>query len=198
MQLEESFELAFARERVWAAFKDIPMLVSCLPGASLQGDPAADPLQLAFTVKLGPVSARFAGEGRVAYHENCTGTLAGGGTDRATNSRVKGSAAFALESTGSATRVRLVIDYALSGMLAQVGRPGIVKEIAAGLTRQFAANLQSRIAEVDASGSAVGGEAGDDGSQAAAPAPPLNAGALLGSALAQRLKKIVGSNDDGA
>jgi uncharacterized protein len=195
VQLEESFELAFARERVWAAFKDIAMLVSCLPGASLQGDPAAEPLQLIFTVKLGPVSARFAGEGRVAYHENCTGTLTGGGSDRATNSRVKGSVAFALESTGCATRVRLVIDYALSGVLAQVGRPGIVREIAAGLTRQFAANLQSRIAEVEASGPAAEGEAADDGSQAAATTPPLNAGALLGGALAQRLKKIVGKEE---
>ena len=191
MQLEETFELAFPRERVWAAFKDIPMLVSCLPGASLQGDSAADPLQLNFAVKLGPVSARFAGEGKVVYHENWTGSLTGGGSDRATNSRVKGSATFALESIDSVTRVRLVIDYALSGVLAQVGRPGIVKEMAAGLTRQFAANLQSRIAEREASGPAVEGEAGQE-PQGAASTQPLNAGALLGSALAQRLKKIVG------
>ena len=191
MQLEETFDLAFPRERVWAAFKDITMLVSCLPGASLQGDSVTDPLQLIFTVKLGPVSARFAGEGSVAYHEDCTGILTGGGTDRATNSRVKGSAAFGLESIESGTRVRLVIDYALSGVLAQVGRPGIVKELAAGLTRQFAANLQSRIAQRDVSDWAVQGVDGG-GAQTAAPAPPLNAGALLGGALVERLKKMVG------
>jgi hypothetical protein len=101
---------------------------------------------------------------------------------------VKGSAAFALEPVESGTRVRLAIDYALSGALAQVGRPGIVKELAAGLTRQFAANLQSRIAQREAS---------DPGLQAEAPgaetaAAPLDAGALLGGALVQRLKKIVG------
>jgi carbon monoxide dehydrogenase subunit G len=189
MQLEERFDLAFPRERVWAAFKDIPMLVSCLPGASLQGDAVADPLQLVFAVKLGPVSARFAGEGSIAYHDDFTGVLTGGGSDRGTGSRVKGSAAFGLEAADSATRVRLVIDYALSGVLAQVGRPGIVKELAAGLTRQFAANLQSRIAEREA----MQGEAGD-ASQAAA-AAPLDAGALLGGALVGRLKKMVGKND---
>jgi carbon monoxide dehydrogenase subunit G len=188
VQLEETFELAFPRERVWAAFRDIPLLVSCLPGASLQSDSAVDPLQLVFTVKLGPVSARFAGEGSVVYHEDCTGTMTGGGTDRATNSRVKGSAAFALESVDSATRVRLVIDYGLSGVLAQVGRPGIVKEMAAGLTRQFAANLRMRIAQRAGS---VEGETGDE-SQAAAATQPLNAGTLLGSALMARMKKIVG------
>ncbi|MGH8664668.1 MAG: SRPBCC domain-containing protein [Burkholderiales bacterium] len=191
MQLEETFELAFPRERVWAAFKDIPMLVSCLPGASLQGDSVAAPLQLVFAVKLGPVSARFAGEGSIVYHDDWMGSLTGGGSDRATHSRVKGSAAFALESIDSDTRVRLVIDYALSGVLAQVGRPGIVKELAAGLTRQFAANLQSRIAEREGSDSAVEGEA-VGGSQAAATTPPLDAGALVGAALVERLKKIVG------
>jgi len=188
VQLEETFELPFAQARVWASFKDIPLLVSCLPGASLQGNPGADPLQLVFTVKLGPVSARFAGEGSVVYDENYTGTLTGAGTDRATNSRVKGSAAFALEAVDSATRVRLVIDYGLSGVLAQVGRPGIVKEMAAGLTRQFAANLRARIAERAGS---VEGEAGDE-SLAAAATQPLNAGALLGGALVARMKKIVG------
>lgn len=195
MQLEETFELAFPRERVWAAFKDIPMLVSCLPGASLQGDAVTDPLQLVFAVKLGPVSARFTGEGSIVYHENWSGSLTGSGSDRATHSRVKGSAAFALESIDAGTRVRLVIDYALSGVLGQVGRPGIVKEIAASLTRQFAANLQSRIAEREASDS--GAEDGTSaGSQAAPNTPPLNAGALLGGALVERLKKKIAGNDD--
>ena len=190
MQLEETFELACPRECVWAAFKDIPLLVSCLPGASLQGDPVADPMQLIFAVKLGPVTARFAGEGRVVYRDDWTGSLTGGGSDRATNSRVKGSATFALESIDSATRIRLVIDYALSGVLAQVGRPGIVKELAANLTRQFAANLQSRIAEREGSDSAVEGE--DVGGLQTATTPPLDAGALLGGALVERWKKIVG------
>lgn len=189
MQLEETFELSFPRERVWEAFNDIPMLVSCLPGASLQDPAAADAnaLKLVFTVKLGPVTARFAGEGNVEYRDDFTGTLTGGGSDRATGSRVKGSAGFTLEEMESGTRVRLAIDYALSGVLAQVGRPGIVKELAAGLTRQFAANLQSRIAEREAPDAAAGGEAGG-GSGAAA---PLDAGALVGGALVERLKKIV-------
>ncbi len=190
MQLEETFEVAFAREVVWAAFKDIPMLVSCLPGASLQSDPGVDPLRLVFAVKLGPVSARFTGEGSVVYNENHTGTLTGSGADRTTNSRVKGNAAFALESSDCVTHVRLVIDYALSGVLAQLGRPGIVKDMAANLTRQFAANLQTRIAERAAADPAM-----KDGRLQASPvgssAQPVDAGALLGNALVSRLKQII-------
>ena len=41
MELEQEFELSIAPDLVWAAFQDIELLVTCLPGASLTG-PAAD------------------------------------------------------------------------------------------------------------------------------------------------------------
>jgi len=192
VQFEEAFELAFPRELVWTAFQDIPLLVSCLPGASVQGDHSADHLQLIFAVKLGPIAARFAGEGSVDYREDCTGILTGSATDRATGSRVRGSAAFALESVAGATRVGLLIDYSLSGMLAQVGRPGIVRELAAGLTRQFAANLRTRIAERAGPDAALQGGVGGGDVQAGGSAAPMNAAALLGDALVAKMKKMLG------
>ena len=189
MQLDQHFELAFPREVVWAAFRDIPMLVSCLPGASLQSPPGTEPIELLFAVKLGPIAAKFVGEGSVSYNEDYTGTPSGTGADRSTNSRVKGTAAFELLTEGEATRVNLAIDYVLTGALAQVGRPGIVKEIAAKLTQQFAANLQARIAERAAFASAPASE----------PPPPrrevapqqLNAGVLLWSVVWGRLKHLL-------
>jgi carbon monoxide dehydrogenase subunit G len=193
VQFEETFELAFPRELVWTAFQDIPLLVSCLPGASVQGDYSVDRLQLIFAVKLGPIAARFAGEGSVDYREDCTGILTGSATDRATGSRVRGSAAFVLEPVADATRVGLLIDYALSGMLAQVGRPGIVRELAAGLTRQFAANLRARIAERAGPGAAIQGSVeGDDVQEAGGSTAPINAAALLGDALVAKMKKMIG------
>ena len=68
--------------------------------------------------------------------------MSGSGTDRGTGSRVKGGAAFELHEIEGGTRIRLLIDYALTGALAQFGRSGIIKELAAGITRQFAANLR--------------------------------------------------------
>lgn len=192
MQLEETFELAFPRDVVWTAFQDIPLLVSCLPGASLQGDYSADQLKLVFAVKLGPIAARFAGEGSVDYREDCTGILTGSATDRGTGSRVRGSAAFVLQAAAGTTRVGLLIDYALSGMLAQVGRPGIVRELAAGLTRQFAANLRTRIAERAGPGTAVQGGAEGGEVHAGGSTAPLNAASLLGDALVAKMKKMIG------
>src|SRR4051812_47516824 len=154
VQLEETFDLPCARPVAWDVFRDVPMLVSCLAGAKLTSAPDADPLQLVFSVKLGPISANFAGQGSVTYAEDYSGSLAGTGTDRATNSRVKGDAKFSLHEIEDGTRVQVVVDYTLTGMLAQVGRPGIVKEIAANITQQFAANLRAKLAE-DLSGASA-------------------------------------------
>ena len=161
MQLEESFDLPVARAAAWEAFRDIEMLVSCLPGATLTSAADADPLQVVFSVKLGPISTNFAGQGKVAYDDDYNGSFSGSGIDRATNSRVKGDARFALTEIPEGTRVQVVVDYALTGALAQFGRPGIVKEIASNITQQFAANLRAKVAEGTGAAAAAQLDAGD-------------------------------------
>jgi carbon-monoxide dehydrogenase small subunit len=43
-------------------------------------------------------------------------------------------------------RVELQVGYTLKGALAQFSRPGLVRELAARITAQFAANLEARLA----------------------------------------------------
>jgi carbon monoxide dehydrogenase subunit G len=190
VKLEESFDLPCPRETAWAAFQDVAMLVSCLPGASLASEPEADPLELGFAVKLGPIAANFTGQGKLAYESGFKGRLSGGGTDRGTGSRVKGSATFELHEMDGGTQVRLSIDYALSGALGQFGRSGIVKEVAAGIARQFAANLRARLA-AHATQSDAGASLADGVSRSAQPeAARLDAGALLWDALKTRIRGV--------
>ncbi len=152
MQLEQSFTLPFPLMAVWRAFADVPMLVSCMPGAALQGEPRSvedgAAFDLLFTLKLGPITGAFQGHGEVRRDTlTHSGTFAGAGVDRKSGSRVKGEAKFSLTETGaSETRVDVNVDYSLTGMLAQFSRGAIVKEIAAALTRDFSANLRERIA----------------------------------------------------
>src|SRR6185295_15553592 len=115
MQLEQSFDLPCGRERAWSAFQDVALLISCMPGASLRGEPTADPLEFGFAVKLGPIAANFSGQGKLTYGADHKGVLEGAGSDRGTGSRVKGSATFELDEIAGGTRVRLVVDYALTG-----------------------------------------------------------------------------------
>jgi uncharacterized protein len=180
VQLEESFDLPVSRDAAWEAFRDVAMLVSCLPGAALEGAADAEPLDIVFSVKLGPISASFAGQGSVVYNEDCSGSFSGGGADRKTHSRVKGEAKFSLHETGEGTRVQVVVDYALSGALAQFGRPGIVKEMAANLTQQFAANLKAKLAAEEPSGAAAHFDAGD----------------VLAKAARSRIKRMFGGKDE--
>ena len=180
MQLEESFDLPVPRDAAWEAFKDVTMLVSCLPGAALTSAPDAEPLAIVFSARLGPISASFAGQGSVVYRDDFSGSFAGTGTDRKTSSRVKGDAQFSLHEIDQGTRVQVVVEYALSGALAQFGRPGIVKEIAANLTRQFAANLAARLAS----------------DESVAAADRFDAGGVLASALRGRVKRMFGGKDE--
>jgi uncharacterized protein len=183
MGLEESFDLPVARDRAWAAFRDLRVLVSCLPGARLTSEPHTDPVQIVFAVKLGPINVSFTGVGGVEYGADYDCCFSGGGADRNTNSRVKGAAKFSLHEKAGGTHVRLAVDYALTGALAQFGRAGIVKEIAANLTRQFADNLCNRLSQ-PADGAVQ------------APAAELDAGNLLAQVARGRIKRMFGGKDE--
>ncbi len=166
------------------------MLVSCMPGAALQGEPRSvehgAAFDLLFTVKLGPITGAFQGQGEVRRDAiTHSGTFSGAGADRKSGSRVKGEAKFALTETGaSETRVDVNVDYSLTGALAQFSRGAIVKELAAALTRDFSVNLRERIAAGQTiSGAMVEAAPVRQGEPAPATAPeeaqPLNAGRLF-------------------
>jgi carbon monoxide dehydrogenase subunit G len=217
MQLEQRFRLSAPAARTWPAFRDVPLLVSCLPGASLEGPEQDGVWPLRFEVRLGPIAASFAGTGRLALDDAArSGRFEGQAADRKTQSRVKGAAAFALaEDDTGGTEVSVSIDYALTGALAQFGRAGIVRELATALTAQFAQSLQARLAALEpaaasdaaATGTEPAGNAaphatGTD-APVAAPAPgpvpppspaaaPLALGPLLWAALRARLARLLG------
>jgi len=222
MQLEQSFTLPFARAAVWPAFADVPMLVACMPGAGLVGEPrpaegGAD-LDLTFTVKLGPITGAFQGQGAIRRDDAAlSGTFSGSGADRKSGSRVKGEAKFSLVALSpDETRVDVAVDYSLTGSLAQFSRGAIVKELAAAMTRDFAANLQVRIAELQPAMTAPSTEdAGTGASPIGVPdlsseivveakimpeqnaqpaAPPLNAGKLFWRVLWARILGMFGRN----
>lgn len=151
MLLEQSFELPAPPELAWPAFADIELLVSCLPGAALTGPAVDGEWPLRFDVKLGPITAGFVGNGRVSADDSQrSGSFQGSALDKRSQSRVKGSAAFSLTAAGTGTRVQVTVDYTLTGTLAQFSRGGLVRDLAAALTAQFAANLSARLQQVDA------------------------------------------------
>jgi carbon-monoxide dehydrogenase small subunit len=175
--IEQSFEVGHPPEQVFALFGDIGAVASCLPGVSLTD--ASDPQHITgeISLRLGPIAARFAGVARVERDPaTLSGRIVGAGNDRRSRSTTQGEIRYHLSpgADAVATRVDLVIGYTLIGMLAQVGRSGIVRDLARRLTAEFAANLDRRLAGV------------------APAATRLDGGSLLIAALRARLPRWLG------
>jgi carbon-monoxide dehydrogenase small subunit len=127
---------------------DVRQVAACLPGASLTGVPTPERVEGAIRVKLGPISADFRGAARIGRDlENLSGRIVGMGSDQRSRSSTQGEIRYRLVPTeqGAATRVELSIGYSLKGMLAQIARDGLVRDLAARLTADFARNLDRHL-----------------------------------------------------
>jgi carbon-monoxide dehydrogenase small subunit len=187
--LEQQFNVAHSPEQVLAMFDDIAAVAACLPGASLTAPPRPERVEGAIRVRIGPIVATFTGAARVERSPaDLSGRIVGIGNDRRSRSSTQGEIRYRLLpiEQGAATRVDLAIGYSLTGMLAQVGRPGLVRDLAARMIAEFASNLDRRLSGT---------------SPADAVAADLNGMSLVSGLLRARVARWFGrfsSNRDGA
>ncbi|MEH2545351.1 carbon-monoxide dehydrogenase small subunit [Bradyrhizobium sp. AZCC 2262] len=185
--LEQQFSVAHPPEQVFAMFDDIAAVAACLPGASLTASPKPERVEGAIRVRIGPIAATFQGAARVERNPaDMSGRIIGIGNDRRSRSSTQGEIRYRLVPIEQGTRVDLSIGYTLTGMLAQVGRPGLVRDLAARLIAEFAGNLDRRLSGT---------------SSADAVAADLNGIALVFGLLRARVAGWVGrfsSKNDGA
>jgi aerobic carbon-monoxide dehydrogenase small subunit len=185
--LEQQFSVAHPSEQVLAMFDDIAAVAACLPGTSLTSPAKPERVEGAVRVRIGPIAATFQGAARVERSPaDMSGRIVGIGNDRRSRSSTQGEIRYRLVPTEQGTRVDLSIGYTLTGLLAQVGRPGLVRDLAARLIAEFAGNLDRRLS---------GTSPGD------ATAAELNGLALVFSLLRARVAGWVGrfsSRNDGA
>jgi carbon monoxide dehydrogenase subunit G len=144
VRLENSFEVVAPVERAWALLNDVPRVVPCMPGAELTETIDENRWKSLMHVKLGPISLQFDTDvvreaEDPAAHSVVLAT-------KARELRGRGGAQARIESSlsevGGKTRVDIVTDLTLQGAVAQYGR-GIVPDVAAQLTKQFAENIAS-------------------------------------------------------
>jgi aerobic carbon-monoxide dehydrogenase small subunit len=153
--LQQQFTVAHPPEQVFAMFGDIAAIAACLPGASLTAPPRPERVEGAIRVKIGPIAATFLGAARVECSaSDMSGRIVGIGNDRRSRSSTQGEIRYRLVPIGPGTRVELSIGYTLTGILAQVGRPGLVRDLAARLIAEFAGNLDRRLSGTSAADAA--------------------------------------------
>ena len=185
--LNQQFSVAHPPEQVFAMFYDIATIAACLPGASLTASPKPERVEGAIRVRIGPIAATFLGAARLERNPaDMSGRIVGIGNDRRSRSSTQGEIRYRLVPIEQGTRVDLSIGYTLTGMLAQVGRPGLVRDLVARLIAEFAGNLDRRLS---------GTSPGD------ATAAELNGIALVFSLLRARVARWFGrlaSNRNGA
>ena len=149
--LDQRFTLRHPPAKVFAMFDDIAGIASCLPGVSLAAPPRPERVEGLIRVRLGPIAAAFEGAARVERDPaTLSGRIVGIGTDQRSHSATQGEIRYRLLPLegGAATAVELSIGYTLTGMLAQVGRPGLVRDLARRLVADFAANLDRHMSGV--------------------------------------------------
>jgi carbon-monoxide dehydrogenase small subunit len=152
-RLTQSFVLEHSRDMVWALMSDPQAVVRCMPGMSLDGPPHGDKVTGRLQVKIGPISASFAGEGTLKQiASEFRQIIEGRGGDRRSGSRVSGRVEYRLreipaDAGNAATGVDVAMSYVLTGPLAQIGRSAIVRDLARRIGEVFARNVDAQLRE---------------------------------------------------
>jgi carbon-monoxide dehydrogenase small subunit len=178
---EDQFTIAARPDRLFDLFADIAQVATCFPGASLTAVPAPDRVEGVFRVKLGPVSADFRGAARIERDPKIrAGRIIATGKDQRSGSSTQGEIRYRLVpiEQGAATRVELSIGYSLQGILAQIARDGLVRDLARRLIADFARNLDRHLS-------------GAGSSEAAGKVSPLDGVALMLGLLRAVLRGII-------
>jgi len=179
--IKEYFTVAHPPAAVFDMFGDVAAVATCLPGVSLIGVPTPDRAEGTIRVKIGPVAANFRGAARIERtRETWSGRIVGIGNDQRSRSSTQGEIRYRLVplEQGGATRVEVAIGYSLRGLLAQMAREGLVREVVARMTADFAGNLDRLLS----------GTAPRSATESAA---ELNGLSLLAGVLRRRAGKIL-------
>ena len=183
MQLENEFSVPAPVSEVWKTLLDVERIAPCMPGATVErvdGDEVAGRVR----VKVGPVTASYAGTARFVTKDEAAHRFVLEGSGRETRGTGTASATVevSMSEQDAVTQVRVVTSLEVTGKQAQFGR-GVMADIAAKLTDQFAACLAERVrgpapaAEPSASPQAAAPQAVSPQSVSAQAAAPQDAAA---------------------
>lgn len=151
MRLEHTFEVAATPEQAWELMMDVPRVVPCMPGAELTATTGDESWAARLSVRLGPMTMTF--DADVTREEADAEARRSRLVIRARESRGRGGATATVQSSLSAanggTRVELVTELAMRGLVAQAGRP-VAKDVSTQLVARFADCLRGKLTGVEA------------------------------------------------
>jgi len=146
MIINSDFTVPQPVERVWDYLLDVPRMAPNLPGTELTEVVDDDNYKGRVSVRMGPVSLRFAGTAQIVERDEANRRVvmkAAGAEERG-----KGQASMTLTATLAkglgGTLVQVTQDLTIAGAAAQYGR-GMITDVTNVLLGRFAANVEEDI-----------------------------------------------------
>jgi uncharacterized protein len=128
-------------EVVFALFNDVERVASCMPGATLDGRDG-DAYLGQVTVKIGPITAAYAGSVRFLEVEPAAHRLRlqARGAEKHGRGDAEAAVDLLVSDTPAGALVQLTTDLVISGKIAQFGK-GAIAGVSDRILHQFAENL---------------------------------------------------------
>jgi uncharacterized protein len=147
-RIEETFQVDAPLSVVWAYLTDPRQVVGCIPGAELTGSESDRVFRGAVKVKVGPVTASYAGRATLTEIDEPARRVRMTGEGR--ESGGAGSAKLSMTSRLAAlgdgrTEIRVEADIDVAGKIVQFGR-GLIEQVSKQVFRQFAECVRAEAA----------------------------------------------------
>jgi carbon monoxide dehydrogenase subunit G len=185
LQLEHEFEVPASPDQTLELLLDAERVVPCMPGAKLIEVLDDRTWKSELGIKLGPVGMQFLADVKMLERDDASKAVKLGVSARDT--RGKGGAEATVDSIlhptdAGGTRVAMTTDLRFSGQAAQLGRPGVVKDVSNKLVGQFAECIKGQLSAEPEERAAAVKEA----------EKPLSGVALAVTALVGAIKRLFG------
>jgi carbon monoxide dehydrogenase subunit G len=147
-QVHHSFEIDQPVASLWSFLQDVPALAQCMPGVESLEPLGNDEYKGKLAVKLGPIAAKFEGQGRLLESDEASkmARLEARGVDERGGGSASARITYTLTAVGSGTKVAVMADITLQGPVAQFGRTGLLQEVSERLMLEFVECLRRRMA----------------------------------------------------
>ena len=146
MQIENSFAVKAAPERVYEFLLDVNNVVHCVPGAELSEVVDPNTFKGKVRIKVGPVTVSYNGTARITSRDadTRTATLEAEGRETTGSGTAQATTVMAVAADGDGSTVTLTTDFTVVGRVAQFGR-GIMEDVSRHLVGQAAECIQSTL-----------------------------------------------------
>ncbi|OYQ37713.1 carbon monoxide dehydrogenase [Niveispirillum lacus] len=137
MDMEGEYAIPASRDRVWSALNDPAVLLRCIPGCEELDKLSDTEMTAKLKLKIGPVSARFAGKVHLYDMDAPNGyRISGEGQGGAAGFGKGGATVTLADAPDGGTVLRYKAEAAVGGKLAQLGAR-LIQGTAAKLADEF-------------------------------------------------------------